>query len=209
MTPERAKRIEDTVKARQLDLAVILENVHDPHNIGAVLRTCDSVGIHKVYLLITDPQMNVDDIFLSKKASSGARRWLDVVLYTDLEKCLIDVRANHTKILGTKLNAAAKSLYEYDFTESVALAFGNEHDGLTDAFVKHLDGNIVIPQYGMVRSLNISVACAVTLFEALRQREQKKRYQDQSLSHQKLEILQAFEEIQEQKTIKNLPKIIE
>lgn len=204
MTPERAERIAKTVQSRQLDLCVILENVHDPHNIGAVLRSCDSVGIQEVYLLVTDPQMDIESIFLSKRASSGARKWLDIYLYTDLEKCISDVRAKYSQILGTKLNDESRSLYDFDLSGSVAIAFGNEHDGLTHEFVTHLDGNIEIPQYGMVQSLNISVACAVTLFEALRQRESKGLYQPE-MNAAKKTIQEKYHTIQEQKIDSDFP----
>lgn len=208
MTPEREARIAETVSSRQLDLCVILENVHDPHNIGAVLRSCDSVGIQEVYLLVTDPQMDVESIFLSKRASSGARKWLDIYLYTDLDKCITDVKAKYDRILGTKLNDESKSLYEFDLSGSLAIAFGNEHDGLTDAFVEHLDGNIEIPQHGMVQSLNISVACAVTLFESLRQRNTKGLYTP-SMNEEKRVIQQKYHLIQEQKIDSDFPvKII-
>jgi len=204
MTPEREARIAQTVSSRQLNLCVILENVHDPHNIGAVLRSCDSVGIQEVYLLVTDPQMDIESIFLSKRASSGARKWLDIYLYTDLEKCMSDVRSKYDQILGTKLNDESKSLYEFDLSGSVAIAFGNEHDGLTDGFVKHLNGNIEIPQFGMVQSLNISVACAVTLFESLRQRQAKGMYTPE-MNTEKQAIQARYHIIQEQKIDSDFP----
>lgn len=204
MTPERESRIANTIASRQLNLCVILENVHDPHNIGAVLRSCDSVGIQEVYLLVTDPRMDIESIFLSKRASSGARKWLDIYLYTDLEKCISDVKAKYDAILGTKLNDESKSLYEFDLSGSLAIAFGNEHNGLTDAFVDHLDGNIEIPQFGMVKSLNISVACAVTLFESLRQRSKKGMYTPE-MNDVKRKIQAKYHTIQEQKIDSDFP----
>ena len=204
MTPEREERIANAVASRQLNLCVVLENVHDPHNIGAVLRSCDSVGIQEVYILVTDPQMDPDKYFLSKRSSSGARKWIDTYLYTDTEKCISDIRKKYNQILGTKLNDESRSLYDFDLTGSIAIAFGNEHDGLTDEFVDHLDGNIEIPQYGMVRSLNISVACAVTLFEALRQREVKGLYEP-SMDAAKSEIQKRYHEIQDQKIDREFP----
>jgi len=205
MTPERAERIANAAATRQMDLCVVLENVHDPHNIGAVLRSCDSVGIQEVYILITDPQMDPGNYYLSKRASSGARKWIDSYLYTDTDKCIADIRKKYDRILGTKLNDESKSLYDFDLTGSVAIAFGNEHDGLSDAFVEYLDGNIEIPQYGMVRSLNISVACAVTLFEALRQREQKGLYTPKTGSKTK-ELESKYVQIQDQKIDSEYPQ---
>ena len=208
MTPERAERIAEAVASRQLNLCVVLENVHDPHNIGAVLRSCDSVGIQEVYILVTDPRMDPGTYYLSKRSSSGARKWIDSFLYTDTEKCVSDIRKKYDRILGTKLNDESKSLYDFDLTGSVAIAFGNEHDGLTDEFVSHLDGNIEIPQYGMVRSLNISVACAVTLFEALRQREAKGLYEP-AIDAEKSKIQERYHEIQDQKIDSDYPQKVE
>ena len=207
MTPEREERIEQAVQCRQLDLCVVLENVHDPHNIGAVLRSCDSVGIQEVYILVTDTQMDPEKYFLSKRASSGARKWIDSYLYTNTEKCITDIRKKYKTILGTKLNKESKSLYEFDLSGSVAIAFGNEHDGLSDSFVDHLNGNIEIPQYGMVKSLNISVACAVTLFEALRQREAKGLYREE-MTETKRMLQKRFQVIQEQKIDSEYPLMV-
>ena len=170
MTPEREQKFRRVVSHRQSNLTVILENVHDPHNIGAVLRTCDSIGVKEVYVLYTMPDLDRDRLELGKNSSSGARKWLDVNFYTNAEACFKNVRKKYDLILSTHLSESSKSLYELDLTQSVALLFGNEHAGLSDIALANSDGNFIIPQVGMVKSLNISVACAVTLYEAYRQR---------------------------------------
>ncbi|MBT8218599.1 MAG: RNA methyltransferase [Bacteroidia bacterium] len=207
MTPERQAKLKAAVQKRQLNLAVVLENVHDPHNVGAVLRSCDSVGVQEIYLLISDPQIDVTDMFLSKRASSGARKWIDVLLYRDMELCIRDVRRKYDRVLGTKLDTTSKVLYDVDLNGSVAIAFGNEHEGLSDQFAQNLDGNIEIPQYGMVQSLNISVACAVVLFEALRQRRAAQQY-DHEPDARREELLKRFETIQNEKIDDDFPKLI-
>ena len=148
---------------RQPTLTVILENVHDPHNIGAVLRSCDSVGIREIFVLYTEPSLDQERIEIGKNASSGARKWIDIHLYHDVEACFAHVEQRYKNIWATHLGEQAVDLYEIDFTKSVALLFGNEHDGVSDASLKHATGNFLIPQMGMVQSLNISVACARSL----------------------------------------------
>jgi tRNA (guanosine-2'-O-)-methyltransferase len=178
MTPERTQRFKEIASIRQSNLTIILENVHDQHNIGAVLRTADSVGIKEIFVLYSEPELSVKNIVLGQKTSSGARKWVDVHFYTDLEACFKHVRENYEVILSTHLDEKPRSIYELDLTQSVALLFGNEHDGVSEAALNHSDGNFIIPQVGMVKSLNISVACAVTLYEAFRQRQEKGFYDE-------------------------------
>lgn len=180
MTPEREAKFRRVVNARQANLTVILENVHDTHNIGAVLRTCDSVGIGEIYVLYTDPRLvNKNRVILGKRTSSGARKWVDVHFFTDTAACFEQVKNRYDKIYSTHLSADAVGLYELDLSQSVALLFGNEHEGVSKEALAYSDGNFLIPQVGMVESLNISVACAVTLYEAHRQRAAKGFYTDQ------------------------------
>jgi len=173
MTPERIERFKKVVKLRQPNLTVILENVHDLHNIGAVMRSCDSVGIFEIYVLQSRTDIQYSKLILGKRTSAGTRKWVDVHYFTDVEKCFEIVKSKYGKVFATHLDANAKSLYDLNLAEPMALLFGNEHDGVSDEALSFCDGNFIIPQVGMVQSLNISVACAVTLFEAYRQRAKK------------------------------------
>jgi tRNA (guanosine-2'-O-)-methyltransferase len=173
MTPERKARITKVLNHRQPDLTVLLENVHDPHNISAVMRTCDAVGIQEIYVLNT--RINTHKKF-GKKSSASAAGWLTIHQFDNTELCMQTIKAKYDKIYATHLGEKAQSLYELDLTERVALVFGNEHAGITEECLSFCDGNFIIPQVGMVQSLNISVACAVTLYEAYRQRELKDFY---------------------------------
>lgn len=176
MTEKRLEKFTRVVNHRQPDLTVVLENVHDPHNIGAVLRSCESVGIKEIYILFTEDHLEEERIRMGRRTSAGSRKWVDVHLYRDVEACFTAVKKKYKKILSTHLAEDSVDLYELDLSESVALLFGNEHDGLSEAALQYSDGNFLIPQVGMVESLNISVACAVTLYEALRQRKEKGYY---------------------------------
>ncbi|MDQ6610726.1 MAG: RNA methyltransferase, partial [Bacteroidota bacterium] len=176
---ERNARIEKVLSLRQNDLTVVLENVFDPHNISAVMRTCDAVGVKEIYVLTTK-------IPLHKKwgvrSSSSAAKWLTIHQYEDAAACFASIRKNYSVILTTHLSSDAVSLYSTDLTSSTALVFGNEHDGVSEEIRAMADGNLIIPQMGMIKSLNISVACAVSLYEAFRQKMNAGHYLSQKLS---------------------------
>ena len=176
MTEERRARLRNVAYRRQANFTVILENVHDPHNISAVLRSCEAVGIAEVFILYTEEHLQEEYLELGKKSSAGARKWLTVNYYTGLENCFRAVRSRYDFIYATHMANDAVSLHELDLTTSVALLFGNEHDGVSAEALAYADGNFLIPQVGMVQSLNISVACAVSVFEGLRQRQAKGFY---------------------------------
>ena len=167
MTPERKQRLTSVLNKRQFDLAVVLENVFDPHNISAVMRTCDAVGVQDVYVLTTKIPRHKK---WGAKSSSSAAKWLSIHQYDNAEDCFSSLRKRYSTILTTHLSSDAISLHDIDFAKSIALVFGNEHSGVSDEIRALADGNFVIPQVGIIQSLNISVACAVTLYEAYRQK---------------------------------------
>lgn len=168
MTPERTERLTNVLAKRQPGLTVVLENVRDPHNISAVMRTCDAVGVQDVYILNT--KIGLHEMW-SAKSSSSAAKWLTVHQFTNAEECFAALRKKFSKIYTTHLSTDAVDLYEINLTESVALVFGNEHSGVSDDIIGMADGNFLIPQVGIIKSLNISVACAVSLYEAYRQKK--------------------------------------
>jgi tRNA (guanosine-2'-O-)-methyltransferase len=186
MTPERYNRMLSVIKNRQTNLTVVMENVNDPHNISAVMRTCDAVGIQDIYVLNT--KIAKHDYF-GVKSSSSAAKWLTVHQFTNVADCFAALRKNYNKIYTTHLSSDAVSLYELDFTDSVALVFGNEHDGVSAESIAMADGNFIIPQLGFIQSLNISVACAVSIYEAHRQKMAAGHYEQQSMTKDRQETL--------------------
>lgn len=176
VTDERSEKIKRLVANRQETLTLILENVHDPHNLGAVLRTCDTVGIYEIYALYTKESPETLEDMIGHKSSSGSRKWVAVHFYDNVAECFAAVRSKYKRILGTHLSESAQDLYDLNLSEPTGLLFGNEHRGVSAEALSMLDGNFIIPQVGMVQSLNISVACAVTLYEARRQRHCKGMY---------------------------------
>ncbi len=178
MTPERHNKLTSVLNKRQGHIAIVMENVFGPHNISAVMRTCDAVGVQEVYVLNTKIPRHKK---WGAKSSSSAAKWLTVHQYENAEECFSSLRKKYSTILTTHLSSDAVGLYEIDFTQSLALVFGNEHSGVSDEIRALADGNFIIPQMGIIRSLNISVACAVTLYEALRQKTNAGHYNKRSL----------------------------
>jgi tRNA (guanosine-2'-O-)-methyltransferase len=186
MTPERRERLINVLNKRQRNLTVVLENVSDPHNISAVMRTCDAAGVQEIYVLNTKIPRHKK---WGSKSSSSAAKWLTVHQFTNAENCFFELRNKYTKILTTHLGSDSIGLYEIDFTQNIALVFGNEHDGVSDEIRKLSDGNFIVPQVGIIRSLNISVACAVTLYEALRQKKLAGNYESRNLPDEEYQQL--------------------
>ncbi len=178
MTPQRKQRLLSVLSKRQPDLTVVLENVFDPHNISAVMRTCDAVGIQDVYVLNTKIPRHKK---WGARSSSSAAKWLSVHQYNNAQDCFTELRKKYSKIFTTHLSSDAVSLHQIDFTVSVALIFGNEHSGVSEEIRAMADGNFIIPQVGIIQSLNISVACAVSIYEAMRQKTNAGHYQQQRL----------------------------
>ena len=186
MTPERQERLLSVLNKRQNDITVVLENVFDPHNISAVMRTCDAVGVQDIYVLNTKIPRHKK---WGAKSSSSAAKWLTIHQFTDAQECFAALRRNYKLILTTHLSSDAVSLHSIDFTQPIALVFGNEHSGVSDEIRALADGNFIIPQTGIIKSLNISVACAVTLYEALRQKTVAGHYEQRRLDPGRFDTL--------------------
>lgn len=186
MTPERTEKIESLLNKRQNDLTVVLENVFDPHNISAVMRSCDAVGMMEMYIikskLPTRKRWN-------DRSSASANKWMIVHYFEDAKSCFEALKKKYKNIYCTHLNEEAKGLYELDFTVPTALVFGNEHEGVTVEALSYCNGNFIIPQAGIIQSLNISVACAVSIYEAYRQKEQAGHYTQRKISAAEQESL--------------------
>ena len=186
MTPERLTRINSVLDKRQSDLTVALENVFDPHNISAVMRTCDAVGVQDIYILNTRIPPHKK---WGAKSSSSAAKWLTIHQFDNAEECFSILRKRYSTILTTHLSHDAVSLYSLDLCKSTALVFGNEHSGVSDEIRALADGNFIIPQVGIIRSLNISVACAVSLYEAQRQKHLAGHYDSRKLGSERVDEL--------------------
>ncbi|MFM7671771.1 MAG: TrmH family RNA methyltransferase [Bacteroidota bacterium] len=173
MTPARHEKLTTVLARRQPDLTVVLENVLDPHNISAVMRTCDAVGVQEIFILNTKIPRHKK---FGARSSSSAAKWLTIHSFEDTKACFEAIRQRYDRVLTTHLGESSVGLYQLDLTIPTALVFGNEHSGVSDEIRALADGNFLIPQVGIIQSLNISVACAVTLYEAYRQKEKAGHY---------------------------------
>lgn len=187
MTPERKTKLLNVLYKRQPNLTVVMENVQDPHNISAVMRSCDAVGIQDIYIITTKIARHK---MFGAKSSSSAAKWLTVHAYDNVEACYNALRTQYQRIYTTHLCANAEPLYALDFVQnSIALVFGNEHEGVSEDARRLADGNFIIPQVGIIQSLNISVACAVSIYEAFRQKQQAGHYNSPGLAAQSINRL--------------------
>lgn len=167
-TGRRQERVESVLSRRQPTLAVVLEDVHDPHNASAVLRSCDAVGVldvHLVYVNEDPPRKS-----FGRSTSASAAKWIRLHFHDSIEDCFAQLREQGFMIAATALEPDSRDFYSLDLTEPTALVFGNEMRGVSQEAIDGADCTVYIPMQGMVESLNISVSCAVTLYEAMRQR---------------------------------------
>lgn len=170
MNDRRLHKLEKVARMSQLSITVILENVDDTHNVGAIMRSCDSIGIRKMYVVNTKEGNANDNLIVGKRTSMGTRKWVDVSFFKTLKSCIESVRKEFPYIVGAAISDSSGSYFNTDFTKPIAIMLGNEHDGLSPEAISSCDALINIPQVGMAESLNVSAAAAIILYEAYRQR---------------------------------------
>lgn len=173
-TSRRQERIESVLDRRQPTLAVVLEDVRDPHNASAVLRSCDAVGVLDVHLVYVDEDPPGKSF--GRSTSASAAKWLRLHFHDSIGDCYRHLREQGFLIAATALAPESQDFYSLDLTQPTALVFGNEMRGVSEAGIDGADCTTYIPMQGMVESLNISVSCAVTLYEAMRQRQEAGMY---------------------------------
>ncbi len=181
---ERVEKLSSVLSSRSKDLTVVLENLFDGHNLSAALRSCDATGIFGVNLLYHSGNVMPK---LGKKSSASAVKWLESYHHTSVRECFESLRKEGKKIYTTHLSSESVSLYDLDLTEPVALVFGNEHNGVSDEARDYADENFLVPQVGMIESLNISVAVAVSVYEAYRQRKLAGMYENNNFSEKEFD----------------------
>jgi len=155
----RRERIEQVIAGRTRTLTVVLEEVHDPHNHSAVLRTAECFGIQDVHV-VEGPR---SPFRAAKLVARGADKWVDVHRSRDVVAKIRELQGQGFRVLASRLDAAATPLHALDPEEKLALVFGNESHGVSPAAIAACDGAFVVPMYGFTQSLNISVAVAVSL----------------------------------------------
>lgn len=167
-TQQRIERMKKALAQRQDDLTLVLANIHDPHNVSAIYRSCDAFGVSRVHLYYTNTAFPT----LGLKTSASARKWVETRRHNDLAGLIGDLRNDNCQILAACLNTQAKPLRAWDFTRPTAIIMGNEHSGAPEELLEAADGSLYIPMHGLIQSFNVSVAAAIILAEAARQREE-------------------------------------
>ncbi|EPR42413.1 tRNA/rRNA methyltransferase (SpoU) [Desulfovibrio sp. X2] len=185
ITERRKDRIREVLEKRQKDLTLVIDHVWDPHNVSAILRSCDAFGVPQVHLYYKDEAF--PDI--GRKSSASAGKWVRRMAHTDAAAMAASLKADGMRLLATGFTEDARPLTEWDLTSPVAVILSNEHSGVRPELLPHCDGMVYIPMSGMVQSFNVSVAAALILYETWRQRSAKGMYDRPSYSDDELETL--------------------
>lgn len=182
MIPRRYERLKQVLSKRQADLTVITEDVHKPHNFSAIIRTCDAVGVFEVHAVNSNSEMPT-----YSTVAKGSDKWVNLHTHDRLEKAIAQLHQKNLKIYAAHLSDKAVDYRSIDYTKPTAILMGAEKHGVSDLAADVVDGHIIIPMFGMVESLNVSVAAAVILFEAQRQRLAAGMYDSVSLDTETFE----------------------
>jgi len=177
-TRERIQKVNHVLSLRQPDLRVVLEEVTNTHNASAVVRTCDAAGV-----LYLDIISSSGDAFpVNEAISTRAEKWLHFSNYRSTEECLKHLKQKGFKIAATSLREESIPYTAIDYTQPLAVVFGNESEGISEEARDLADYVIKIPMIGMAQSLNLSVSVGVILYEAMKQRMTKNYYKETRLS---------------------------
>lgn len=179
MTPERKARIEQVAARRQSDLTVFLERVHKAHNVAAILRTCDAVGVMEAHAV--PPTGGIPPL---NHTAQGAQRWVKLHRYHDAVEGLRSLKQKGFALYAAHFSEKAVDFRQPDYTRPTAIVLGTEKFGVSEEALAECDGEILIPMTGMTQSLNVSVATALILYEAQRQRQAAKMYEPRSLEEE-------------------------
>ena len=166
MKNPRNDRIIKLLNLRQTDITVFMDEVHKPHNLAAIVRTCDAIGIGEVHAVYPESELRN-----CHGTAMGSNRWVYTHIHTDLSTGLGQMHAEKKQILAAHFSNRAIDFRQIDYTKPTAILVGSEKFGVSDQAAEMADEHILIPMLGMVQSLNVSVATAIILYEAQRQRE--------------------------------------
>ncbi len=159
VTAERLARMEDVIGKRTRHLSIVMENLYDPGNTSAVIRSCDAFGIQDMHIIEIDNKFKVN-----RKITQGAHNWINLYKYSSSKQAIDNLHQNGYKVYFADPKPEYPSIDELPLTEKTAIIFGQEKPGIREETKKLADGGFRIPLYGFVESFNVSVACALSLF---------------------------------------------
>ena len=166
--PRRFERIKNVLNCRMKNLTVLVEAVNKPHNLSAILRTCDAAGVFEANFI-----SEKDKVKTFNSTAQGSQKWVKLNNHVTTISAVSELKKKGFKLYGTTLNERSTDYRNFDYSENTCFVLGAEKWGLSDQLISKVDESIFIPMSGMVQSLNVSVAASILLFEAIRQRESK------------------------------------
>jgi len=166
--PRRFERIKNVLNCRMKNLTVLVEAVNKPHNLSAILRTCDAAGVFEANFICEK-----DKVKTFNSTAQGSQKWVKLNNHETTISAVSELKKKGFKLYGTTLNERSTDYRNFDYSENTCFVLGAEKWGLSDELISKVDESIFIPMSGMVQSLNVSVAASILLFEAIRQRDSK------------------------------------
>ena len=190
MRDQRRQTVDSVLANRQPDLTVLAEQLQKPRNFSAIVRSCDAVGINEMHAVPGD-----EGLAVHWKTSQGAEKWMKVRPHKDVPSACGYLKDQGFQLVAAHLSDEALDYREVDYTVPTALVVGTELFGVSEESLSLADSQVMIPMMGMTQSLNVSVACSIVLYEALRQRDAagmygKDRLDDETRDIQRFEWLQ-------------------
>jgi tRNA (guanosine-2'-O-)-methyltransferase len=164
----RFERIKNVLNCRMKNLTVLVEAVNKPHNLSAILRTCDAAGVFEANFI-----SEKDKVKTFNSTAQGSQKWVKLNNHETTISAVSELKKKGFKLYGTTLNERSTDYRNFDYSENTCFVLGAEKWGLSDQLISKVDESIFIPMSGMVQSLNVSVAASILLFEAIRQRKSK------------------------------------
>jgi tRNA (guanosine-2'-O-)-methyltransferase len=181
MTPERFRRLRAALERRQPDLTVLMDQVHKPHNFSAILRSCDAVGVLEAHVVAAKGAVAVHHA-----TSAGTKKWIGVRGHASMGEAAAHLRGRGFRLVAAHPSTEALDFRSVDYTAPIALVLGAELHGVSPEALALADVHVTIPMVGLVHSLNVSVASALLLFEAYRQRAAAGMYERSRMTPEEL-----------------------
>lgn len=183
-SPTRYSKITQLLSNRQPDLTVFMDEVHKPHNLAAIVRTADAVGIGHVHAVFPEGVS-----YSGHHTSSGSKRWVTTHKHSDLKTGIAEVKAQGMQVLAAHFSDRAVDFRSIDYTKPTCVLVGSELVGVSDEAAELADEHVIIPMVGMVQSLNVSVASALILYEAQRQRAEADMYGELKVPQEEVDYI--------------------
>ncbi len=179
ISPEQKKFLESLLSAERIDnlhrvldfrlgdITVVLDNLFDPHNIGAIIRTVEALGVQDIYIIEKDTEPD-----MSAKVTKYSDKWVSIHTYKNAEECVADLKKNKFTIIAAQMTKQAISSDEFKITQNskIAIVVGNEHAGISEKIYELADVHVIVPMYGFTESFNVSVATALLLRDFVRKK---------------------------------------